>query len=88
MGLVIGSDSLVTITNPSSIDRSIVATIPHYSKVFSLEPFAAGVTLNGDAGVAGRTMEDIFLNLPSITKRHIIRSTTVYINWQRVWEKR
>jgi hypothetical protein len=57
MGVIMGADSLVTIRG--GVEGGIGATIPFYPKVFSLEPFAAGVTLSGYGSIGGRTIEDI-----------------------------
>ena len=62
-GLVLGSDSLTTITDS---DGNIVSAIPYTSKLFSLgtggngyKSFAVGALINGDHSIGGVLVEDI-----------------------------
>jgi len=56
MGVVLGADSLATVTNGRG---EVTSILPNYSKLFSIDPFPPGVLLNGDGEIADRTVEDI-----------------------------
>jgi hypothetical protein len=62
-GIVMGADSLVTI---STDDGAVASIIPYYSKLFKIgdgndpkKSYAAGAMLNGAGSIVGRTIEDI-----------------------------
>lgn len=60
-GIVLGADSLISVTRPTTQPPELVAHVSGAKKLFSLGALPAGVLLNGGTMINGETIDDILV---------------------------